>query len=70
MQEEDFNGTDRVVLPKNYFDRPQVYLGGAMEGVEVEDRLELDGLVPPLYSRTTTWIALILAGCLVPMAAA
>lgn len=69
MQKDEFKGTDRVVLPQNYFDRPQVYLAGAVEDVEVEGSLKLDGLDAPMYVRTTAWLALILAGCLVPVAA-
>ena len=69
MEGNDFEGTDRVVLPPNYFDRPQVYLAGAVEDVSDKDHLELDGLVTPLYVRTGAWLALILAGCLVPLAA-
>ena len=69
MDDIEFTGGRRVILPKDIFNRPQVYLGGAMEDVEVSCDLELDGFSTPVYVKLTGWILLVLMGCLIPAAA-
>ncbi|MCZ6498992.1 MAG: hypothetical protein O6946_07025 [Gammaproteobacteria bacterium] len=56
-------------MPKDIFNRPQVYLGGAMEDVEVSSDLELDGFSTPVYVKLMVWLLLVLMGCLIPAAA-
>ena len=65
----EFTGGRRVILPKDIFNRPQVYLGGAMEDVEVSSDLELDGFSTPVYVKLMVWLLLVLMGCLIPAAA-
>ncbi len=69
MDDIEFTGGRRVILPKDIFNRPQVYLGGAMEDVEVSSDLELDGFSTPVYVKLTVWLLLVLMGCLIPAAA-
>lgn len=69
MDDIEYSGCHRIILPKDIFNRPQVYLGGAMEDVEVSCDLELDGFSTPAYVKLTVRFLLILMGCLIPVAA-
>ena len=69
MDDTEYSGTHRTVLPKDIFNRPQVYLGGAMEDVVVTSDLELDGFSTPFYVKLTAWLLLVLTGCLIPISA-
>ena len=69
MDDIEFTGGRRVILPQDIFNRPQVYLGGAMEDVEVSSDLELDGFSTPVYVKLMVWLLLVLMGCLIPAAA-
>ncbi len=69
MDNIEYSGNRRVVLPKDIFNRPHVYLGGAMEGVEVSSDLELDGFSTPVYVKLAAWLLLVLVGCLIPFSA-
>ena len=69
MDDIEYSGSQRTILPKDTFNRPQVYLGGAMEDVEVSCDLELDGFSTPGYVKLTAWLLLVLMGCLIPAAA-
>lgn len=69
MDDIEFTGGRRVILPKDIFNRPQVYLGGAMEDVEVSNDLELDGFSTPVYVKLMVWLLLVLMGCLIPAVA-
>ncbi len=69
MDDIEYSGCHRIILPKDIFNRPQVYLGGAMEDVEVSCDLELDGFSAPAYVKLTARFLLVLMGCLIPVAA-
>ena len=69
MDKIEYTGCHRMVLPKDIFNRPQVYLGGAMEDVDVNPDLELDGFSTPVYVKLAAWILVVLMGCLIPVSA-
>ncbi len=69
MDDIEYTGRQRIILPKDIFNRPQVYLGGAMEDVQVGCDLELDGFSSPAYVKWVYRILMVLMGCLIPVAA-
>jgi len=70
MDSTEYSGCRRIILPKDIFNRPQVYLGGAMEDIEVKTDLQLDGFATPVYVKLAARLLLILMGCLIPFSVA
>ena len=63
-----FTGSHRVVLPKKFFDRPAVFLGGLIGNTDaLRPGFELDGLNAPLYARMFKWLGTALLIWLIPL---